>query len=480
MRPTALTRERHFEALYKKFEAAGQGHVFRFWDQLTFAQRERLAAQLETIDCEVLARAFREAKEASPSNGTKAVASKITPATVIAHPEHQGDLDAWAKAHALGEESLRAGRVAILVVAGGQGTRLGFSGPKGLFPIGPVSERSLFELQAQRIRALRARYGEPLPWYIMTSHATDTETRRFFEDHAFFGLPREDVFFFCQGSIASVDFAGKILLEAPDRVFENPDGHGGSLIALARSGALNDMRQRGIEVIFYYQVDNPLVSIANPALLGFHQKAAAEISCLVVAKRDAAEKMGVVAAIDGSVAIVEYTEIDDRNREAVDAQGNLVFWAGNIAVHTLQREFVERIADDVERSLPFHASKKRIPFVDEDGNNVEPKDPNGFKFERFFFDALPIAKRVVVVEALRRDAFSPVKNASGEDSPESARSDLSALYLRWLAKNEIEIDGVIEIDETVFDGPDAIHKRSLRSIAEAGDAIRQRTGSLRR
>lgn len=485
MRPSALNSEQHFnhEDLRKKFEAAGQGHVFRFWNQLTPAQRTCFAAQLATIDLEAVNHAFRGAAAASLSDAADAgqccevAAPRIAPAPVIAHPEHQGDREAWAKARALGEASLRAGRVAILVVAGGQGTRLGFSGPKGLFPIGPVSARSLFELQAQRIRALRARYATPLPWYIMTSHATDTETRRFFEKNAFFGLPREDVFFLCQGSIASVDFKGKILLETPGRIFENPDGHGGSLIALARSGALADMRRRGVEVIFYYQVDNPLVQIANPALLGFHQEVAAEISCLVVAKRDAAEKMGVVAEIDGCTGIVEYTEIDDRNREAVDAQGKLVFWAGNIAVHALQREFVERIADDAEHLLPFHASKKRIPFVDADGNNVAPEDPNGFKFERFFFDALPAAQRVAVVEALRCDEFSPVKNASGADSPELARADLSARYRRWLRENAIDTDGVIEIDEAVLDGPEAIHKRNLRSIAEAGGAIRQRTGA---
>lgn len=476
-----MTREQNLdhEALRKKFEAAGQGHLFRFWNELSPEQRAQFAQQLAMIDLPAIGYAFRSAAPSAATqnrDATNIVASpKIAPASVIANPACAGDRAAWQKAQALGEEILHAGRVGILVVAGGQGTRLGFPGPKGIFPIGPVSDRSLFELQAQRIRGLRARYGAPLPWYIMTSHATDTETRRFFEKHAFFGLPPEDVFFFCQGSVASVDFAGKILLEAPDRVFENPDGHGGSLIALAKSGALEDMRRRGIDSIFYYQVDNPLAQIANPALLGFHARNDAEISCLVVAKRDAAEKMGVVATIDGRTGIVEYTEIDDQHREAVDAHGKLVFWAGNIAIHALQREFVERIASDAERLLPYHASKKRIPFVDEDGNNVEPKEPNGFKFERFFFDALPAAKRVAVVETLRCDEFSPVKNAVGADSPGTARADLSAMYRRWLAESGLDVDGVIEIDEAVLCGPDAIRARGLRSVAEAGDAIRQKT-----
>jgi UDP-N-acetylglucosamine/UDP-N-acetylgalactosamine diphosphorylase len=185
-----------------------------------------------------------------------------------------------------------------MVVAGGQGSRLGFPGPKGLYPLGPVTGRTLFALQAQRIRRLRERTGAAIPWYVMTSEATDDATRSAFAEAGHFGLPPRDVFFLRQGMVTSFDFDGKLMLERPDRIMENPDGHGGALTALLGSGALDDMQHRGTDTLFYYQVDNPLVRMADPVFLGFHALAGAEMSCKVVRKRDALEKAGVGAKVD--------------------------------------------------------------------------------------------------------------------------------------------------------------------------------------
>jgi UDP-N-acetylglucosamine/UDP-N-acetylgalactosamine diphosphorylase len=455
--------------LRKHFASFGQDHVFRFWDRLDDAGRKRLAAQAAAIDLASLAYAHVATRQlAAP--GTR----RLEPARIEALPERGGDPAAWRRADERGRDLLASGRVAVMVVAGGQGTRLGFEGPKGSFPVGPITDRSLFCLQAQKIRGLRRRYGRPVPWYVMTSEATDTETRALFQRSDWFGLPEEDVFVFCQQMVPALDFDGRLLLERPDRIFESPNGHGGSLTALAASGALDDMARRGTDTVFYYQVDNPLVCIAEPAYLGFHAEAGAEMSCKVIRKREPREKMGVVARVDGRLGVVEYTELDDEHANLRDAAGELVYWAGSIAIHVLDTGFVRRSAADADHILPYHASAKKIPIVDAEGRPVQPSEPNGHKLERFVFDALPAARRVLVLETRREDEYSPIKNASGADSAETARHDLVAVYRRWLTEAGLDAPGAdarVEIDHARFDGPEDLRASGIRRIAEAGDAI---------
>jgi UDP-N-acetylglucosamine pyrophosphorylase len=461
------------DALRERFAAMGQGHVFRFWDSLGDEARQRLIRQAEGLDLPALLRAFAASKEVLSQ------APQLEPAAVEALPERGGDRERWRAAQARGEALLAAGRVSIMVVAGGQATRLGYPGPKGAYPLGPITKRSLFELQAQKIRRLRARFGQPLPWYIMTSPATDSDTRALFARASQFGLPPEDVFFLCQGMVPSFDFDGKLMLAAPDRIFENPDGHGGSIPALDASGALDDMASRGIDTIFYYQVDNPLTQIGSPSFLGFHAECDAQMSCKVLRKRDAAENVGVVARVNGSLGVIEYTEIDPAQRSARDVAGELVYWAGNMAVHVLNVEFVRELAKQAERLLPFHASPKKIPTLDAQGRSLVPAAPNGLKLERFVFDALGAARRVCVVEAQREQEYAPVKNAENADSPATARRALSAQYRSWL-----EAAGVVplasgltlEIDESALDGPEAVRNLGIRRIEEAGEVIRTASG----
>lgn len=461
------------EKLRARYEAQDQGHVFRFWDSLEPTARDRLCRQAAAIDLSAVLRGYRATQE----RGARP-APKIEPPEVEELPERGGDAARREAARERGEALLAAGRVAALVVAGGQGSRLGYPGPKGLFPLGPVTGRSLFALQAQKLRRLRARTGHPLPWYVMTSPATDADTRRAFAEADGFGLPAEDVFFLQQGTLPSFDFEGHLILERPDRIFENPNGHGGALLALRDSGALDDMERRGISTLFYYQVDNPLVPMGDPVLLGFHDLAGAEMSCKVLRKRDPAEKVGVVARVDGHVGVVEYTEIDDEHRHARDGRGELLFGAGNMAVHGFDPAFVRRVADGADRWLPYHASAKKIPCVDDAGRPVEPETPNGTKLERFVFDALPAARRVTVVEA-SRDEYSPVKNATGDDSPQTARRDLSAHYRRWLEAAGLDAPAegtALEIDEARIGGPEDLQRLGIRRIADAPDSIHVRTG----
>jgi UDP-N-acetylglucosamine/UDP-N-acetylgalactosamine diphosphorylase len=462
------------EQLRERFGAYRQDHVFRFWERLDEPARERLREQAARIDLEFLARAQRRTRgDPSASPGA------LRPAPIERLPEHGGDPDGFAQARKLGEELLAAGRVGAVVVAGGQGTRLGFEGPKGAFPLGPVTERTLFELQGQKLRRARHRYRVPLPLYVMTSPATDADTREFFQHRSFLGLPPEDVFFFCQATVPSLDFEGRLILERPDRIAENPNGHGGVFTALADSGALDDMRRRGIDTLSYYQVDNPLVRLADPVLLGFHRLRDAEMSCKVVRKRTPEEKMGVLALIDGRIGIVEYTELDDENRFARDESGELVYWGGNLAIHALQVDFVRRIAADAERLLPLHFSAKKIPCVDENGRVLQPREPNGHKLERFVFDALPAASSVAVIEIQRGEEYSPVKNRDGDDSPATARRDLVALYRRWLEAAALPVpEGAwIEIDHSLIDSEQDARESGIQDLGEATEGIRLATGA---
>jgi UDP-N-acetylglucosamine/UDP-N-acetylgalactosamine diphosphorylase len=364
----------------------------------------------------------------------------LEPAPYVPLPEHGGDAGEWAEARAAGEKLLRAGRVAAFTVAGGQGTRLGYDGPKGTFPVTPVRRKPLFQVFAEKIRAAGERYGRPLHWFIMTSHANHEATEGFFAERNFFGLDRGRVHFFRQGRMPAVDFEGRIMLESPGAIALSPDGHGGSLRALERSGALDLMAREGVDTISYFQVDNPLVRCIDPAFLGWHRRRGSEMSSKMVPKAYPEEKLGHFCTQNGRLVVIEYSDLPAAMQRETDAAGRLRYLAGSIAIHVLDREFVRRVAcgggeggrEKGEGRLPFHRADKKIATIDANGAPVKPAKPNGVKFEMFVFDALPFAKNPVVIETRRADDFSPVKNAEGVDSPQSSREDQLRQFARWL------------------------------------------------
>lgn len=463
--------ESRFEAVEKQFREFGQEHVLRFWDRLDTPGREGLLAQAERLGAGLgrWTEAWRSSHERAA--GTPAGIEPLEGAIALPSRGEAPGADRKSAREA-GEELLRTGRVAILVVAGGQATRLGFDAPKGAFPLGPVSDRSLFELQAQKLRGLARRYGRSLPWYVMTSAATEAPTRALFEANDWWGLEPEAVHLFSQEMVPAFDANGHAVLETMGRIFESPDGHGGVIPALARSGALSQMEARGIDTVFYYQVDNPLVRMADPVFLGFHRDRGAEVSCKVVRKRDPMAKWGVVAHVAGRPGVVEYTELGDAERHARDDSGELIYWAGNIAIHVFDTAFLRRMADNADRFLPYHLSPKKVPTVDDSGVPLAPAGPNAEKLERFVFDALPEAERVCVVEADAALEFSPVKNAEGDESPQTARRDLMAVYRSWLDAAGLgdAVEGQqVEIDHSAVDGPEEALAMGARQLEEARD-----------
>lgn len=414
-------------ALREKAEKAGQGHLFSWWPELGSVEKERLLAQVAAIDFEFV----QQLVEALLFDRKDGSLVALEPAPVVSLPADEKARRVRERARKAGEALLRAGKVAALVAAGGQGSRLGFEGPKGAFPIGPVSKACLFQILAERILASRRRYGARIPWYILTSPANDRQTQRFFQEQRWFGLPEEDVVFFQQGTLPAVDREGKILLESKAEIATSPDGHGGTLPALWKSGVLDDMERRGIEEISYFQVDNVLAQPLDPLFVGCHRLGDAEMSSKVVRKSYPEEKVGVFCLQKGKLVVVEYSDLSPEQTHATAPDGTLLYWAGNIAIHMIRVDFVRRLQAENIR-LPFHRADKKIPCIGADGNQVVPDRPNGVKFETFIFDALPLARRCVTLEISRKEEFSPVKNARGVDSPETARRDLMDLHASWL------------------------------------------------
>jgi UDP-N-acetylglucosamine/UDP-N-acetylgalactosamine diphosphorylase len=415
--------------LVLKLRAHGQEHVLFGWESLSPVQRGALINQINAIDLDLIRSLYQQRNEvqAAPS------IERIAPAPMVPH-HHLTDTDRGA-----GEQMLSRGQVAVLLVAGGQGTRLGFDKPKGMFPIGPVSNKSLFQIHAEKALTLGRRYGRPLPFLIMTSAATHDDTVAYFKEYRYFGLPSSEVFFFQQGTMPAVELeTGKLLLEKPGVLFTSPNGHGGTLSALVESGLLADMRQRGVRGIFYFQVDNPLVKVAEPAFLGKHFALRSEASSKAIVKAYPTEKMGVFSLIDGRCSIIEYSDMPEEALHASDDEGNLVHRAGSPAIHIFDIEFLVRLTEGESR-LPYHLARKKVPCIDEEGRSIKPEKENALKFEMFIFDALPLADRWLVQEALRREEFSPVKNADGVDSPATAKRDLVNLAASWLEQAGVSV-----------------------------------------
>jgi UDP-N-acetylglucosamine/UDP-N-acetylgalactosamine diphosphorylase len=428
--------------------------------------RQRLLEQLQSIDLSLLHEVH--VRKSSPAVGIDRVAMAKPPSQVVRQPLTPADLQQWEAARSTGASLLQAGRVAVVTVAGGQGTRLGFEQPKGMYPIGPVSQRTLFQIFAEQILARRRRHAAELPWLIMTSDATHSETVAFFQSQCFFGLPESQVRFFRQGSLPALDAAtGEILLSGPDEIALSPDGHGGIIGALQRSGLLDWLEHSGIEQIYYHQVDNPTAIIADPALLGLHSAVRSQATTCVVCRTSPAERMGVVVEVSGRAEIIEYSELTPEQSAGVDETGQWIFWAGNTAIHVFERAFLQHLSSAGSR-LPLHRARKNVPFLDADGRLQRPTDaarPNAIKLEQFIFDALPMAARTLVVEGNRDREFNPVKNSTGTDSVETCRTALRRIAAAWLAEvgHAVPDDAAIEISplealdaeelrQRVFDG----------------------------
>lgn len=439
--------------LREKYEKAKQDHVFHYYDELDVAGRSHLFEQLSQIDPNHINEITEKALKPQHTEQK----SKLEPL-----PEHAScsiidskkeDLDQW---FSYGLQLVAENKVGVVLMAGGQGTRLGSSEPKGCYNIGLPSEKSLFQLQAERIVKIQQLAGHNhgkqdvvVPWYVMTSGPTRKPTEEFFEKHKYFGLKKENVIFFEQGILPCITNEGKIILEDKSKVATAPDGNGGLYQALYLNSIVSDMGKRGVEHINAYCVDNCLVRVADPTFIGFSATKNVDIATKVVRKRNAKESVGLILQKNGKPDVVEYSEIDEATAEAKDPNhGDLLkFRAANIVNHYYSYSFLESIPQWTHR-LPHHVARKKIPYIDLDKDQaVKPDKANGIKLEQFVFDCFPFLDmdKFACMEVKREDEFSPLKNAegTGEDDPGTSRRDILAQGVRW-----VEATGAVVTGET--------------------------------
>ena len=378
---------------------------------------------------------------------------KLAPAPFYTNqPSNADQRGKYDQARQLGEKLISQGKVAAFVVAGGQGTRLGFDGPKGNFPISPVKNKTLFQIFAEGISAACEKYHTSCPWYIMTSPLNHQPTLDIFSANNYYGLNKNDIFIFQQGTLPNFSLDGKILLADIDTIATSPDGHGGSLRALYNSGALADMQKRGIDFVSYWQVDNPLINILDPLFIGLHALDGAEMSSKALSKTGPFEKLGNFCLADGKVSVIEYSDLPDELAEKRNPDGSLSFEMGSIGIHVISTGFVERL-NKGGFALPLHRAVKKIPHFHDEGRRIEPKEPNGVKLESFVFDALPLAKKSIILQTIRSEEFGPAKNATGVDSAQTARQMMVDRAASWLESAGVKVprkadgspDCVIEI-----------------------------------
>ena len=442
--------QKTYEDIKKVLKKHRQGHLLAFWDQLDTAQKRNLLAQVQKLD---LAKIDNWAANCIKKSAPAAISTDLVPASSYSPYPADPQKHKYAKALEWGGELIKQGKVAAFVVAGGQGTRLGFDGPKGNFPISPVKNKTLFQIFAESIAAASQKYHTVCPWYIMTSPLNHAETIEIFCSNDYYGLDDKNVFIFQQGTLPDFSSAGEILLAEKDRLSCSPDGHGGSLKALYRSGAIEDMKSRGVEFVSYFQVDNPLINIFDPLFIGLHALDEAEMSSKALIKNGPCEKVGNFCLVDGKVTVIEYSDFpDELAKKRKKPNGPLIFGLGSIAIHIISRAFVERL-NAGGFSLPLHKAVKKIPHIDRLGNPVEPDKPDSIKLESFVFDALPLASKSIILQTVRSEEFAPTKNATGVDSVETTRRMMIARAAVWLEsagltipkKPDGSIDCVLEI-----------------------------------
>ncbi len=413
--------------LVEQWKHRGQDHLFVHWGERSEEKKQALLKDLQVLDVGLYELLRSQLKLQLDDGGGR----RIEPTAHIPEAQWRGD----AEARARGEELLAAGKVAICTVAGGQGSRLGFEGPKGCFPISPIRQATLFQIFAEKILAARNRYKRPMYWYIMTSTLNLDQTRGFFESNNYFGLQEEEVLFFTQGLFPSLTREGKLLLAEGGGLFQNPNGHGGTISALKDSGCLDRMSGQGVDELYYFQVDNPLVRIPDPPFLGLHSLKGSQMSTKVIEKAYPEEKIGVIGTVDGKPGVIEYSDIGEEKQKARDKQGNLLYSHGSIAVHIFNIRFLRSHSG----KLPLHVAEKKMRtwIPNQGGGSMEER--LGIKFEMFIFDALADAADPLFFETNREEEFAPLKNKTGPDSIQTCRQGMMNLYARWLQANGVSV-----------------------------------------
>ena len=404
-----MIKKEEAEAILKKY---GQEHLLNHFDTLDEDKKEELLKQIESIDFEMVNSLYKNADKIDTSGDE------------ISHMEYSDKFKLNGKYkdyEDIGRKTIKEGKLAVVTMAGGQGTRLGFDGPKGAYDIGLDSHKSLFELLCDNLKEGERKYGVRVPWYIMTSEENHDQTIEFFEKNKCFGYQKDkNLFFFKQGQLPMVDTEGKILLNEEGLIKLAANGHGGIYEALVKNGMTQKMREQGIEWIYIGGVDNCLAKMVDPLFVGMAIDKKVTVACKSAVKANPHEKVGVFCKRNGKPSVIEYSEISDEMAEAVDENGELLYGESNILCNLFDINAVERMGS---LPLPYHIAYKKATYMDKNGEIVVPDSPNAYKFESFLFDSFGTLDEMLVLRVKREEEFAPVKNAdsAGIDCPSTAR-----------------------------------------------------------
>ena len=417
-----MVKDVEYEEALKKLEKYGQEHLLNRYNKLDDEKKEKIISQIKNIDFDQTIELFNIT--------TKSIKKPDGEVTNIEYVDKSKlSKEDYNKYYEIGKKLIHEGKYAVVTMAGGQGTRLGYVAPKGTFKIGGGIEKSLFEALSDTIKEARDKFETKIPWYIMTSRENNNATEKFFEKNDFFGLPYEDVKFFKQGELPMLDTDGKLMIDEAGLIKLAADGHGGVFEALVNNGFLDDMKTRGVEWIFISGVDNVLAGLVDPIAVGLAVSEGTLATGKSVVKRSPNENVGVFCKKNGRPSVIEYTEITDEMANAIDENGELLYGESHILTNLFNIKALENIA---ENKLPYHKAFKKAKYMDENGEIIKPEKPNAFKYEAFIFDAFESLDNMSILRVKREDEFAPLKNADGEDSPDTARK----LYVDFMERKK--------------------------------------------
>lgn len=399
-----------YSQITEKLEKYGQSHLLRFYSELDEKSKASLLKQIEDVDFSVI----RKPEEKSTEGEV------IEPHPALTLEEIRKDYDRFYNA---GMDIIKAGKAAAVILAGGQGTRLGHDGPKGILNVGENRELYIFQCLVNNLMDVTNKAGNFIPLCIMTSEINDKATREFFKEHDYFGYDKDMVFFFVQEMVPATDYDLKVYLEEKDKISMSPNGYGGWFKSLCRAGLNKKLKDMGVEWINIFAVDNVLQKIADPVFIGAAQLADCPVGSKVIRKNAPDEKVGVMCIRDGRPSIIEYYELTEEMRQLRDEKGELLYTFGVILNYLFRMDALETIA---ENPLPLHVVEKKIPHIDEKGEHIKPESPNGYKFETLALDMIEMMPEGVVFEVEREKEFAPIKNLHGVDSLDTARELLKA------------------------------------------------------
>ena len=400
------------EKAIEKLEKYGQDHVVQIMNHFTEEEKEKISDQILEMNFDMIKSLYEELTKNESRFG-----SNIEPITALRKDKISEE--ELSRITSVGEDIIKSGKFAVATMSGGQGTRLGFNKPKGMFKIDVEPEpKYLFEIVCDTLKRANKEYNTIIPWYIMTSQENNDDIVNFFEEEDYFGYPKSEVMFFKQGQMPLISEEGKLLVGENKLIKEASDGNGGIFHSMKIGGCLDDMKKRGVKWLFIGSIDNVLLQMADPCLIGLAEEKGVKIATKSILKNSPTERVGVICKKDGKVAVMEYSEIPEEYSEAVDNDGELLYGESHVMCNLFRLDLLESIADE---KFIYHKAHKKNSYLDLDGNVVKPEEPNSFKFEMFIFDSFEFVNDIAILRGKREEDFAPVKNKEGNDSPETAR-----------------------------------------------------------